>query len=159
MSVKYETVDVKDIEVIRELFDKLMQFQKSKAHYGKWIFDRMTMEFRVYKDLEQNKFKDTYLILVKDDDKPVGFAYSVVNQESCGNLKLFYLEPKYRGKGIGSKLFDMSMEWIAKFDTQQIVIFVSLGNDEAMRFYTSRGFEFKKKIFFGMISRLEKAQD
>lgn len=155
MSVNYEIIDIKDIEVIRPLFDELMVFQKSKAYMMKEVFDQMTMQTRIYDELAKNPFKEIYVILVKDKGEPVGFAYSAVDKEDIGKLKLFYLKEAYRGKGIGNTLFTMSMEWIKQFDTKEILIAVSNGNDAARKFYKDHGFEFKEDMFGGFITILQ----
>ncbi len=154
MSVSYEVIDIGGIEVVRPLFDKLMRYQQARVPYGKKLFDHMTMEFRVYSELKKNEFKDTHVILVKDDEKLIGFAYSVINRKDCGVLKLFYLEPEYRGKGIGHALFSQSTAWINGFTTKNILIFVTRGNDGAVKFYQSHGFQRRGSMFFGMILRL-----
>ena len=158
MSVIYEVIDISGIEVIRPLFDKLMRYQQERVPYGKKLFDKMTMEFRVYSELKKNKFKDTHVILVKDEDRLIGFSYSVIDHKDNGILKLFYLEPEYRGKGIGHELFSRSMNWINGFSTKNILIFVTRGNDGAMNFYQSHGFQQRGSMFFGMILRLTQAK-
>ena len=155
MPVTYEVIDVSGIEVVRPLFDKLMRYQQEKVPYGKKLFDHMTMEFRVYSELKKNKFKATHVILVRDGETLIGFAYSAIDQKDNGILKLFYLEPAYRGQGIGHELFLRSMVWIGSFSTKRIQIFVTRGNDGAMKFYESHGFKRKKSVFFGMIHQLE----
>ncbi len=154
MSVNYEVINIKDIEVIRPLFNELMAFQKSKAYMMKEQFDQMTMELRIYDELARNLLKETYVILVKDEGQLVGFAYSAVDKEDIGKLKLFYLKEAYRGIGIGHNLFTMSMEWVKQFETKEILIYVSNGNDVARKFYEDHGFEFKEDIYGGAVTEL-----
>jgi hypothetical protein len=46
--------------------------------------------------------------------------------------------------GIGSVLFKESMDWLSTFkDIKDVFIFVSSGNDNALKFYLGKGFKVK----------------
>lgn len=60
---------------------------------------------------------------------------------------------EYRNKGIGSVMFDMSMKWLESFeDIKDIFIFVSNGNDGALKFYKDKGFKVSHEILDGFIT-------
>jgi ribosomal protein S18 acetylase RimI-like enzyme len=69
-------------------------------------------------------------------------------------LKLYYLEEPYRGKGIGSKMFEDAMIFIAAHQPEEILIYVSDGNEQAFNFYKSKGFRFKSLVWEGMVTEL-----
>ena len=71
-----------------------------------------------------------------------------------GNLKLFYLEDAYRGKGVGSKLFEDAMAFIEAYQPEEILIYVSNGNEQGLNFYKSKGFRFKSMFMDGMVTEL-----
>jgi ribosomal protein S18 acetylase RimI-like enzyme len=101
-----------------------------------------------------------YTVVVKDDEEIVGYVYSnispketyssdfatffdmsSVSKNNVGCLSQFYIKEDYRQYGIGSKLFNMSMEWLKQFDeVEDYFIFVSNGNDSALEFYKRKGF-------------------
>ncbi len=117
-----------------------------------------------------------YIVVVKDDDKPIGYVYSnispkeiysnnfatffdlsSVDGKNVGCLSQFYIKEGYRNKGIGSVLFNMSIEWLKKFeDVDDYFIYVSNGNDDALEFYKVKGFAFSHTILDGFISVLHK---
>ncbi len=118
----------------------------------------MTIESRLFPDFEAEVFPyaDTQLIMVMDEDinRYVGFAYSAMGRDQKGNLKLFYLEEAYRGKGVGSKLFEDAMAFIEAHQPEEILIYVSNGNEQGLNFYTSKGFRYKSMVFDGMVTEL-----
>ncbi|WP_241254398.1 GNAT family N-acetyltransferase [Brevibacillus sp. SYP-B805] len=115
-----------------------------------------------------------YTVVVKDDDKIVGYVYSnispketydnefatffdlsSVSRENVGCLSQFYLKEAYRQSGIGSKLFDLSMKWLKQFDdVDDFFIFVSNGNHNALEFYKRKGFSVSHEILDGFITVL-----
>lgn len=59
--------------------------------------------------------------------------------------------------GLGSKLFDMSMEWLESFqDIDVVFIYISNGNDAVLDFYLSRGFTFSHDVFGRFIKAVYK---
>ncbi|WP_233260522.1 GNAT family N-acetyltransferase [Paenisporosarcina sp. OV554] len=115
-----------------------------------------------------------YIVIVKDDDKVVGYVYSNISpkeaysnefatffdlssvcRNNVGCLSQFYIKEEYRQYGIGSKLFTMSMEWLKQFDdVGDYFIFVSNGNDSALEFYKGKGFGVSHDILDGFITVL-----
>ena len=162
MKITYEYSKVtkkEDVEVFRPLVDQLFKLQAERAD-KKWknILSSMTIESRLIPDFEAEVFPyaDTQLIMVMDEDinRYVGFAYSAMGRDQKGNLKLFYLEDAYRGKGVGSKLFEDAMAFIEAHQPEEILIYVSNGNEQGLNFYTSKGFRYKSMVFDGMVTEL-----
>lgn len=82
------------------------------------------------------------------------FDLSSVSRDHVGCLSQFYIKEEYRRYGIGSKLFDMSMQWLNQFeDIEDYFIFVSNGND-ALGFYKRKGFIVSHDILDGFITVL-----
>ena len=121
-----------------------------------------------------NSAKHNYTIVVKDDDRAVGYVYlnispketysnqfatffylSSVSRNNVGCLSQFYIKEEYRQYGIGSKLFNMSIEWLKQFnDVEDYFIFVSNGNHNALEFYKRKGFSVSHDILDGFITVL-----
>lgn len=117
---------------------------------------------------------NNYTVVVKDDEEIVGYVYSnispketysnnfatffdmsSVNKNNVGCLSQFYIKEDYRQYRIGSKLFNMSMEWLKQFeDVDDYFIFVSNGNDSALEFYKRKGFLESHDILDGFITVL-----
>lgn len=172
MNIKYEVITNDKAEYCRDLCNELMVFQKSKAQIKSELFDNMNFETRMIPSMKNAIYN--YIVIVKDDDKIVGYVYSnispkeaysndfatffdlsSVSKNNVGCLSQFYIKEKYRNKGIGSVLFDMSMKWLNQFeDIEDYFIFVSNGNKDAFEFYKEKGFVFSHEILDGFISVL-----
>lgn len=171
-----------NIEICRDLCNELMAFQKSKAYIAPEAFDYMNFDTRLkvsYENSFRNQLivvedngepvgyifstigkitdreinyipdwapkvegKETIGLYPKDTDLP----------ELIGTLSQLYIRDKYRGLGLGSKLFDMAMEWIKSFpDTKLAYVFISNGNEDAYNFYIDKGFTYGHDVFGGFI--------
>ena len=172
MNIKYEIIPNEKVEYCKDLCNELMVFQKSKAQIKPELFDSMNFDTRMIPSINNALYN--YIVIVKDDDKIVGYVYSnispketysnnfatffdlsSVSRNNVGCLSQFYIKEQYRQKGIGTVLFDMSMKWLKQFDDiEDYFIFVSNGNDDALEFYLRKGFVFSHKILDGFISVL-----
>jgi GNAT superfamily N-acetyltransferase len=172
MKLTYEVIPEEKAEVLRDACNDLMMFQKNKASISPGLFDNMNFETRMLPSLE--KANQNYLVAVKDGEKIVGYVYtnislkeaydtdfatffdlSSVTGENVGCLSQFYIHEKYRKHGVGSVLFDLSMEWLKQCeDVEDYFIFVSNGNEDALEFYKRKGFRVSHDILDGFITVL-----
>jgi GNAT superfamily N-acetyltransferase len=172
MNLQYEILPDEKIEYCRDLCNELMGFQKSKAYIKSELFDNMNFETRLVPSV--NKAIHNYTVVVRDDDKIIAYVYSnispketysnefatffhmsSVSKDNVGCLSQFYIKEEYRKYGIGSKLFNMSMEWIKQFDDiEDYFIYVSNGNSDALEFYKRKGFSVSHDILDGFITVL-----
>ncbi|WP_082892680.1 GNAT family N-acetyltransferase [Rossellomorea aquimaris] len=172
MKLTYETISDNQIEVCRDICNELMDYQQSIAYIKPELFDDMNFDTRLVPSI--NKAKYNYTVVAKDEDKIVGYVYSnisakeaysnefatffdlsSVNGEYVGCLSQFYIKEEYRKYGVGSTLFNMSMQWLKKFDeVEDTFIFVSNGNTNALEFYRRKGFSVSHDILDGFITVL-----
>jgi GNAT superfamily N-acetyltransferase len=172
MSIHYEVISKDNIICIKDLCNELMAFQKSKAHIHPELFEGMSFETRMIPSVQSAK--SNYLIIVKDDLEIIGYVYSnisaketysnnfatffdldSVKNDDVGCLSQFYLKEAYRNTGIGSVLFNKSMEWLNSTKSiNDLFIFVSNGNDNALKFYLGKGFKISHQILEGFITVL-----
>ncbi len=171
MNITYDILSDEEVECCRDICNELMVFQKSKAYITPELFDTMNFDTRMIPSIK--KAHHNYIVVVKDEDKVVGYVYSnitpkeaysndfatffdmsSVSGKNVGCLSQFYIKENYRQYGIGSKLFNMSMEWLKQFDVEDYFIFVSNGNDDAKEFYKRKGFLESHDILDGFISVL-----
>jgi GNAT superfamily N-acetyltransferase len=172
MNITYEIITDEKAECCRDICNELMVFQKSKAYIKPELFDTMNFDTRMIPSIEKALHND--MVVVKDEDKVVGYVYSNVSpkeaysnefatffdlssviKNNVGCLSQFYIKEEYRKYGIGSKLFTMSMEWLKQFDdVEDYFIFVSNGNDDALEFYKRKGFAVSHNIMDGFITVL-----
>lgn len=173
-NITIEILEEKEIEQCRDLCDELMGFRKSKAFMEPERFDGMNFDTRMKKSWESALEK--HAAIAKDGAVPVGYVFSTVESaegmknssfkllldtagfpERIGCLSNLYIRDGYRGSGLGSRLFDISMEWLESFpDMELIYIFISNGNDEAMDFYLKHGFSYSHDVLGGFITAVSK---
>lgn len=177
MSIHYEVISDNSIISIKDLCNELMAYQKSKAHMHPEWFDNMCFETRVIPSVKGAKAN--FIIVAKDDNEIVGYAYSnispkgtysggfatlepvnffdfdSVKNDDVGCLSQFFIKESYRSAGIGSVLFEKSMDWLSSFKSiDDLFIFVSNGNDNALKFYTAKDFKISNQILNGFITVL-----
>jgi diamine N-acetyltransferase len=71
---------------------------------------------------------------------PCGLPHPEVT-EGCGELKRLYLRKDRQGSGVGARLMDAALAWLAAQGRQPIWIGVWSQNHGAQRLYTRAGFE------------------
>lgn len=172
MSIHYEVISDDNIICLKDLCNELMAFQKSKATIHSELFDSMSFETRMIPSVKSANHN--YIVVAKDDDEIVGYVYSNISSketysngfatffdldsvktDDVGCLSQFYIKEGYRSHGIGSVLFEKSMEWLSTFKSiSDLFIFVSNGNDNALKFYQSKGFKISHQILDGFITVL-----
>lgn len=177
MSISYEIISEDNAVLIKDLVDGLMAYQKSMAYIHKEFFDGMSFETRMPPALKSAK--ENFIVAARDADELIGYAYSTiaskeiysdnfatlkchaffdfdsVKTDDVGCLSQFFIKDEYRCMGIGSELFRRSMDWLNSHeDIKDIFIFVSNGNDNALKFYTGKGFKVSHDILDGFITVL-----
>lgn len=177
MSIHYEIVSEDNIFSIKELCNDLMTYQKSKSYIHPEFFDNMNFETRMIPSIKSSK--KNYIIAAKNENEIIGYAYSTiapkntysggfatlqcdaffdfnsVKTEDVGCLSQFFIKEDYRNTGIGTEMFNMSMDWLKSFkEINDIFIFVSNGNDNALNFYQGKGFRISHQILDGFITVL-----
>ncbi|MBI0581245.1 GNAT family N-acetyltransferase [Neobacillus cucumis] len=175
MNLQYEVISEEKIECCRDLCNELMAFQKSKAQIKPELFNSMNFDTRMVPSIKSALHN--YIVVVKDMDKneeAVAYVYSNISPKEAysndfatffdlssvkgknvGCLSQFYIKEGYRQYGIGSKLFNMSMEWLNTFDDiEDYFIYVSNGNENALEFYKRKGFTVSHDILEGFITVL-----
>jgi GNAT superfamily N-acetyltransferase len=75
-------------------------------------------------------------------DRFLGMAtgYRPDDRPTTGWLFAMWVRPERRGEGIGRRLVAAVAEWAAALDIDQLLLHVTVGNDDAVRFYASCGF-------------------
>jgi len=177
MNIRYEIISEDCIICIKDLCNELMNYQKSISFIHTELFDGMSFETRMIPSVKSSNAN--YILVAKDDNEIVGYAYSNVSSkytysggfatlapvdffdftsvksEDVGCLSQFFIKSGYRNTGIGSVLFERSMEWLSSFTSiDDLFIFVSNGNENALKFYQSKGFKISHKILDGFITVL-----
>lgn len=121
MNLKYEVITEEKIRLCRDLCNKLMAFQKSKAHITPERFDSMNFETRMIPSVKSALHN--YREIVKDDEEIAGYVYSNVSpKEACSNDFAIFFDLTSVGKrhvGCLSQFFIKMLQtiwnWISSF--------------------------------------------
>jgi GNAT superfamily N-acetyltransferase len=172
MNINYKVISSDSIICIKNLCNDLMSYQKSKSYIHSQLFDSMSFETRMIPSIKSANAN--FILVAKDNNDIVGYVYcnislkqtysnefatffdldSVENNE-VGCLSQFYIKEGYRNIGIGTVLFQESMDWLNSFKSiSDLFIFVSNGNDNALKFYQCKGFKISHQILDGFITVL-----
>ncbi|SDY52546.1 hypothetical protein SAMN05660462_00219 [Proteiniborus ethanoligenes] len=98
---------------------------------------------------EGNSYEHSIIAL--DGDEPVGLnlggikTYEGIKTLRCGAL---CIHPDYRGTEVGKKLFHLHKEIALNNGCKQMFLEVIVGNDRAINFYKSKGYEKVYDIFY-----------
>lgn len=172
MSIHYEIISDDNIIYIKDLCNELMSYQKSISYIHSELFDGMSFETRMVPSVKGAEAN--YIMIAKHEDQIVEYVYSNISKketyssafatffdldsvenDKVGCLSLFYIKAGYRNIGIGSVLFEKSMEWLKSFKSiNDLFIFVPNGNDNGLKFYQSKGFKISHQILDGFITVL-----
>ena len=90
--------------------------------------------------------------ICEHDNKIVGFVLLMHRENSTAQLRYFYLEPEYRGIGLGKKLMDLYMEFLKGKGYQSSYLWTTHELYAAASLYTRHGFKLtdeKESTAFG----------
>lgn len=85
---------------------------------------------------EMNNGKNSFVIVAKDQSKIIGML-SVINDS---HIALFFVNPRYQGKGIGKNLIDEAINNCLNRNPELSVVTVS-SSSNSKSFYEEAGFE------------------
>lgn len=130
-----------DTESVRHIARKSLEDSHSD------ILSQETIETAVEKWYSEEAFADyldtdEMVFLVVDDSEILGFSQShVIETINKGRILWLHVDPKHRGRGIGSKLFERTQETLRDRGTDRITGLVLSDYEEGNRFYATHGFD------------------
>lgn len=77
--------------------------------------------------------------ICEDNDKIIGFLL-LMNRGDAAQLRYFYLEPEYRGIGLGKKLMDLYMEFLHECGYKSSYLLTTNQLESASALYRKYGF-------------------
>ena len=147
--MNYEIVKVEAKEDALECNKLLTEL----IHYEKRFDNNLNEEF-VMKSYYENFYldDDRLLLLVKDNNKSVGYLYGFIEKtediclEKASLLDALFIEEEYRHKGIGKELINKFIDWSKDKNCRYIDLKVMNENKGAMNLYHSLGFNDFKTV-------------
>lgn len=136
----YEQYNVKDIRVIKGLWERLndihsrLSIDFSERYVGT-TFEKRTQKFLAMKE------ECVRITCAKDGDQIIAYCVSTVDdKDTTGDLASIYVDPTYRRMGIGEALMTDSKTWLLNKGCQRLTLGVSVGNESVINFYKKAGF-------------------
>ena len=78
-------------------------------------------------------------------DRRVGFLLLMHRDEGVAQLRYFYLEPEYRGIGLGKRLMELYMDWMVSRKYRASYLLTTGELDAAASLYVRHGFRLTRE--------------
>lgn len=78
--------------------------------------------------------------MVSVEGRRVAYCVSTVDPQGAGEIDSIYVDERHRGMGLGHELLDRALAWMERNGAMCVRLSVTWGNEEALRFYSSRSF-------------------
>ena len=134
-----------DVQIIQQL--NMLLFEKEVADYDEtlnpsWSVSPEANEYFL------KRIKEGSCFVAVEGNEVVGYiAGSIVKAEpfrhdvTLAEAENMFVLPEYRGKGVGTKLFELLIGWCRKNGADRISTVASAGNDRAIALYRRLGFK------------------
>jgi peptidyl-dipeptidase Dcp len=105
------------------------------------------VSFETYVGLGLHEFYKSYdaekdrVWICDHKDKMIGFVLLMHRKNNSAQLRYFYLEPEYRGIGLGKKLMELFMNFLRKKGYHSAYLWTTHELSAAASLYTRHGFE------------------
>lgn len=128
------------IDKIKPLWDQLNELHLSVSPYFKNYYRTLTFQDRKRVILQRALGGDVRVDLALDADVLVGYCVSSVDKALTGEIDSIFVDPKYRGQGIGKALMQKALAWLNGKGAKKNIVSVAVGNEQAYGFYAQFGF-------------------
>lgn len=138
--IEYFETDERELDLVRKLWEKLRVHHKIRSKYFFQDYENVSFEKRKDELLKKAEDGMLRLDLAKDSNgELVGYCISSIYDE-IGEIDSIYVEESFRTEGIGDSLMKRSLEWLKSNGIDNILVQLSAGNDDVLRFYSHYGF-------------------
>lgn len=162
MAVKIRNATPKDVPALTKLWYGLMDYHmgmaKTKDQKELYELRSDAGEKWVAWLLSHLQSKDSLVLVAEDNGKIVGYSLSTIKPnvpiyvvDKLGHMHDLYIEPEYRGKGVGKTFFQHVMTWLKKKRIKYVSIGAQAINLNAREIYRKWGnkefyIELRKRI-------------
>ena len=142
--ITYIRTDKSGIDQIKALWEGLCRHHQDRSKDFKERYASMTFESRKDDLFRKLGSGELFLEIAIDDalNRKIGYCLSIfTNQhESEGEIESLFIDPVYRGKGIGDVFMKHALLWLDSKQVKTKRIVVAAGNEEVLSFYEKYGF-------------------
>jgi len=124
------------------LWKKLNDEHEVRSEHFSERYAKRTFEKRREVLLKKSEFGFLHIILAHSSSKGelVGYCISTISNEKQGEIDSIYIEPEYRGSGIGDELMKRALSWMDERSVSKRILDVGVGNEDTFAFYSKYDF-------------------
>ena len=79
--------------------------------------------------------------ILREGDMIIGTIGIIIKGDSCAELKRFYIDTDYRGKGYGTRLFNKAIEFCRQHGMKKVEFETGKAFTQGHTFYINKGFK------------------
>lgn len=138
---------------IKNLLYELQEYIMSIDKEGYNIISKEYKEEFFKKNMKNIKKYKGKIMLYVENGNAIGLIVGSINNEETndydfkapkrGRINELIVNKKYRGKGIGQKLFDAMQDYLKSIGCEKILIEVFAYNENARKFYEKNGYHLR----------------
>ena len=139
--IRYYETDEKELDYVKELWEKLKHQHQSKARYFFQEYENVVFENRKEKLLKKSEkgFLRVDLALDSSNEEVVGYCISSISNE-IGEIDSLYVEENFHSMGIDDNLMKRALTWMDSEGVENRKVKLFAGNDDTIQFYSHYGF-------------------
>lgn len=147
METELRSAETSDIVRIQELNAKLSEMEAEEHDSTidpEWCLTEEAANWYRKRINQGNGFA----VVAQEDQTVIGYAIGATGSaeefrttDTLAELETMYLQPEYRGQGIGTRLLEEFKDWADNQDADRLRVEASAQNKGAIRFYRDNGFE------------------
>ncbi|MDZ7673443.1 MAG: N-acetyltransferase family protein [Halanaerobiales bacterium] len=137
--IKIRKANIKDIKAINDIYNTVVKNLNATMDIKPKPLEEQKLWFKEYKE---NKLS---VIVAELNDKVVGWAslskWSLKEGYKYTVEDSIYVDNKYQGKGIGTKLLEQLIKKAKENDYKNLIAQISEGNESSVKLHKNHGFE------------------
>ena len=138
-AIEYVIGGAELLDSIEQLWTELRRHHaRVSTDFSAWFGERSFSSRKA--ELLAQASADMRIEFAMTGNTPIGYCVSTLSTDYTGEVDSLFVDPEYRGAGIGSRLMRSGVGWLEERGASPIIIVVVHGNDKALHWYAEMGF-------------------
>lgn len=135
--IKIEEIKLGDYARLKDIINQQQLYHYNlNGPYKERFLSINEVNFQEF--MKKKKYSITYVAVIKNEI--IGFTSAYINNHKEGFVEDLFIAEGYRNKSIGTGLFQKLLKWLQENNADTVDVHVSVGNEEAIKFYERNGF-------------------
>jgi len=142
-SILFRATDIREIDLIRPLWENLNEHHRSRASVFKDYYSKISFEDRKEFFTRRAASGTLRLDLALDastSDRCVGYCVTSLSEELDGEIESIFVVQSFRSAGVSTILVTRALAWLERNGSTRNRVSVGVGNEGAWEFYRKFGF-------------------